>query len=502
MIKKTAPHIIVIFGASGDLTKRKLVPAFFNLHQQDLLGHPFAILGVSRTKMSDKSFREKMKEFLPTDKPIDDFLSHLHYESIQTTKKDDYQILKLRIDTLSNKIGAPGNIVFYLSTPPSMYSIIPKYLANIGFNNEDNGFKRLIIEKPFGTNLQSAQLLNKDLLKYFNESQLYRIDHYLGKETVQNLMVLRFANSLWEPLWNHKYIDHIQITSAEKLGVEKRGGYYDESGALRDMLQNHLLQLVGLVAMEPPTVIEANAIRNEMLKVFQSIRPLDPINLNENVVRGQYTASHIGGESIIGYREEEGVNPNSRTETFVAMKLQIDNWRWSGIPFYIRTGKKMPTRATEIVINFKPTPHHLFDSLTSTTNTPNQLIIRIQPDEGILLKMGLKEPGAGFKVKTVNLQFHYSDLSDSYVPTAYERLLLDCIHGDATLYARGDNVEKAWEIVQPVIKEWDNNPNTPLHGYPAGTWGPLESENLIATEASGWRYPCKNLANDGEYCEL
>jgi len=383
-----------------------------------------------------------------------------------------------------------------------MYSIIPEHLAAVGLNKENNGFKRIIIEKPFGINLQSARLLNKDLLKYFSENQLYRIDHYLGKETVQNLMVLRFANSLWEPLWNHKYIDHIQITSAEKLGVEKRGGYYDESGALRDMLQNHLLQLVGLVAMEPPTVIEANAIRNEMLKVFQSIRPLDPKNLNENVVRGQYTASHIGGESVVGYREEEGVNPSSRTETFVAMKLHIDNWRWSGIPFYIRTGKKMPTRATEIVINFRPTPHHLFDSLVNTMNTPNQLIIRIQPDEGILLKMGLKEPGAGFNVKTVNMRFHYSDLSDSYVPTAYERLLLDCIHGDATLYARGDNVEKAWEIVQPVIDEWDNNPNAPLHGYPAGTWGPLESESLIKYEASGWRYPCKNLANDGEYCEL
>ncbi|HPR61597.1 MAG TPA: glucose-6-phosphate dehydrogenase, partial [Prolixibacteraceae bacterium] len=419
-----------------------------------------------------------------------------------TTKKDDYHKLKQRIDSISAEIGAPGNIVFYLSTPPSMYSIIPEHLAAVGLNKENNGFKRIIIEKPFGINLQSARLLNKDLLKYFSENQLYRIDHYLGKETVQNLMVLRFANSLWEPLWNHKYIDHIQITSAEKLGVEKRGGYYDESGALRDMLQNHLLQLVGLVAMEPPTVIEANAIRNEMLKVFQSIRPLDPKNLNENVVRGQYTASHIGGESVVGYREEEGVNPSSRTETFVAMKLHIDNWRWSGIPFYIRTGKKMPTRATEIVINFRPTPHHLFDSLVNTMNTPNQLIIRIQPDEGILLKMGLKEPGAGFNVKTVNMRFHYSDLSDSYVPTAYERLLLDCIHGDATLYARGDNVEKAWEIVQPVIDEWDNNPNAPLHGYPAGTWGPLESESLIKYEASGWRYPCKNLANDGEYCEL
>jgi glucose-6-phosphate 1-dehydrogenase len=501
-MKKSAPHIIVIFGASGDLTKRKLVPAVYNLHQQDLLGHPFAILGVSRTEMSDEVFREKMKEFLPTDIPMDDFLSHLHYESILTTEKDDYSKLKKRIDQLKNDLGSPGNIVFYLSTPPSLYSVIPEYLANVGLSDESDGFKRIIIEKPFGTDLNSAKGLNKDLLKFFNESQLYRIDHYLGKETVQNLMVLRFANSLWEPLWNHKYIDHVQITSAEKLGVEKRGGYYDDSGAMRDMVQNHLLQLVGLVAMEPPTVIEANAIRNEMLKVFQSVRPLYKTDLQQNVVRGQYTASHIGGDEVIAYRNEEGVKNGSRTETFVAMKLHIDNWRWSGIPFYIRTGKKLPTRATEIVINFRPTPHHLFDTLANNLSKPNQLIIRIQPDEGILLKMGLKEPGAGFNVQTVNLKFHYSDLSDAYVPTAYERLLLDCIQGDATLYARGDNVEKAWEIVQPILDEWENNPEFPLHGYPAGTWGPHESEKLIANEANGWRYPCKNLANDGEYCEL
>ncbi|MGF7141200.1 glucose-6-phosphate dehydrogenase [Roseimarinus sediminis] len=503
MMKKTAPHIVVIFGASGDLTKRKLIPAIFNLHQKDLLGHPFVILGVSRTKMSDDEFREKMKEFLPEEESHRDFLSHLHYEAIQTAERGDYQLLKDRIEKLKKELNAPANIVFYMSTPPSLYSIIPEYLAEVGLNSEDDGFKRLIIEKPFGTNLESARKLNTDLLRYFNEDQLYRIDHYLGKETVQNLLVLRFANSLWEPLWNHKYIDHVQITSAEKLGVEKRGGYYDQSGALKDMLQNHLLQLLGLVAMEPPTVIDADAIRNEMLKVFQSIRPLNRSNLTENVVRGQYTESNIGGEKVVAYRHEEGVPADSRTETFVSMKLHIDNWRWGGIPFYIRTGKKLPTRATEIVINFRPTPHHLFDNTPGINlNQANQLIIRIQPDEGILLKMGLKEPGAGFNVKTVNLDFHYSDLSDAYVPTAYERLLLDCIQGDATLYSRGDNVEKAWELVQPVLDEWNNNPDFPLHGYPAGTWGPHEAEKLISGEANGWRYPCKNLANDGEYCEL
>lgn len=501
-MKKTDPHIVVIFGASGDLTKRKLIPALYNLHQQDLLGHPFAILGVSRTEMSDTEFQNRMKEFLPDTEGCRDFVSHLYYESIQTTQQDEYAKLKRRIDALQSEDNIPANVLFYLSTPPNMYSIIPKYLSAYGLNDEEDGFKRLIVEKPFGTDLQSAKQLNNDLLQYFQEQQIYRIDHYLGKETVQNLLVLRFSNSLWEPLWNHKYIEQIQITSAEKLGVEKRGGYYDQSGALKDMLQNHILQLMALVAMEPPIVIEADAIRNEMLKVFQSIRPLQRENLSDNVIRGQYTASKIKGEEVKGYREEEGVNPESRTETFAAMKLHVDNWRWGGIPFYIRTGKKLPTRATEIVINFKPTPHHLFDKVEGTSFTQNQLIIRIQPDEGILVKMGLKEPGAGFNVKSVNLDFHYSDLSDAYVPTAYERLLLDCIQGDATLYARGDNVEKAWEIVKPVLDEWNENTEFPLHGYPAGTWGPLASEELIAKEESGWRYPCKNLSNDGEYCEL
>jgi glucose-6-phosphate 1-dehydrogenase len=452
--------------------------------------------------MDDEEFREKMREFLPNDDTTSDFISHLHYQPIQTAEKSDYPKLKDRIDQLKEKLGAPGNIVFYLSTPPSLYHVIPEYLKSVGLNIENDGFKRLIVEKPFGTNLKTARELNKNLLNYFNEEQLYRIDHYLGKETVQNLMVLRFSNSLWEPLWNYKYIDHIQITSAESLGVESRGGYYDDSGTLKDMLQNHLLQLVAMVAMEPPTIINADAIRNEMLKVFQSLRPIKRESLNETLVRGQYTASNIKGEPTKGYREEKGVNPDSRTETFVAMKLHIDNWRWAGIPFYIRTGKKMPTRATEIVINFRPTPHHLFDTMDISLTKPNQLIIRIQPDEGLLLKLGLKEPGAGFNVQPVDLRFHYSDLSDTYVPTAYERLLLDCIQGDATLYARGDNVEQAWEFVQPILDEWTENPDFPLYGYPAGTWGPHESEKLIANEVNGWRYPCKNLANDGKYCEL
>jgi glucose-6-phosphate 1-dehydrogenase len=501
-MNQTKSHIAVIFGASGDLTQRMLIPALFNLHKQNLLEHPYTILGVSRTPLSDKQFRDKMQGFLPADDTTPDFLNHLHYQPLETSTEQEYHKLKELIERIKKEKNMPGNILFYLSTPPKLYSVIPKHLATVGLNKENGGFRRLVVEKPFGHNLASARELNSDLLKYFRENQIYRIDHYLGKETVQNLLVLRFANSLWEPLWNHKYIDHVQITSAEKLGVEKRGGYYDQSGALRDMVQNHLLQLVGLVAMEPPTVIGADAIRNEMLKVFQSIRPLNRKNLNDNTVRGQYTSSIIKGENVKGYREEDGVNPASRTETFAAIKLHIDNWRWSGIPFYLRTGKKLPARVTEIVIHFRPTPHHLFDSVHGTTNIPNQLIIRIQPDEGLLLKMGLKQPGSGFTVKTVNLDFHYSDMAENYLPTAYERLLLDGINGDATLYARGDNVEKAWEIVQPILDEWEENPDFPLHGYPAGTWGPRAADELIAGEESGWRYPCKNLSNDGEYCEL
>ena len=334
-------------------------------------------------------------------------------------------------------------------------------------------------------------------MHYFNEEQIYRIDHYLGKETVQNMLVTRFSNGILEPLWNRRYIERVEITSAESLGVESRGGYYDQSGALRDMLQNHLLQLVGFVAMEPPVVIEADAIRNEIMKVFQSIRPIKENEVKDFVIRGQYIESKIKNEMVKGYRQEKGVNPNSRTETFVGLKFFIDNWRWSGVPFYIRTGKKLPTRVTEIVIQFKSVPHHLFND---DNEGKNQLIIRIQPDEGILLKIGMKTPGAGFKVKTVNMDFHYSDLADIHVPAAYERLLLDCMQGDATLYARGDSVEEAWKFVQPILNAWQNHNDIPVFGYPAGTWGPEDSDKLIPGE--GWRYPCKNLTDDGLYCEL
>ncbi len=503
-MKTPEPHILIIFGASGDLTKRKLIPALFELYAQKLLPERFAVLGVSRTDLSDQDFRNKMGEFLPestqNNTAIAQFKETLFYQSLNTSDATDYPRLKARLEIIGNELSIPANYIFYLSTPPQLYPVIPQILAEAGLNDVSQGFRRLIIEKPFGTDLASARELNRNLLSFYKEEQLYRIDHYLGKETVQNMLVTRFSNGIFEPIWNHNFIHHIEITSAETLGVEDRGGYYDHSGALRDMVQNHLMQLVGYVAMEPPVVIEANAIRNEMLKVFQSMRPIREADIASQVFRGQYTQSHIGNELIPGYREEKDVDPQSRTETFVAFNFFIDNFRWAGVPFYIRTGKKLPTRVTEVVIYFKTTPHHLFQYQSDLEPVNNQLVLRIQPDEGVLLKIGMKVPGAGFKVQNMNMDFHYTELSGTYLPSAYSRLLLDCMQGDATLYSRSDAVEKAWEYVQPILDAWQNNPDIPIYGYPAGTWGPESVENMI--DDGSWRKPCKNLSHDGEYCEL
>ncbi len=510
MLTKPNNQVLVIFGASGDLTYRKLIPSVFDLYKQRLLPGNFAVLGVSRSKLTDDSFREKMIEGIHNfssfkeinNEEVNEFVQLLHYLSIDTEKAEDYSQLKERLHKIDEDHQTEGNYIFYLSTPPSMYNVIPAYLAQQGLNKNKKSFRRIIIEKPFGVNLKSAIDLNKFLLEHFEERQIYRIDHYLGKETVQNLLVTRFANSIYEPLWNRNYIDHVEVTAAESIGVEGRGGYYDSSGALRDMIQNHLLQMVALVAMEPPTEISALAIRNEKLKVFQSIRPLKEDELFKNVIRGQYVASNIKGKYQKGYREETGVNPQSRTETFIALKLYIDNWRWGGVPFYLRTGKKLPTRVSEVVIHFKPTPSNLFVANKDSFKTGNQLVIRIHPDEGILLKTGMKVPGAGYVVRDVNMDFHYKDLDSKYLPGAYERLILDCMVGDPTLYTRGDALEDAWAFVQPILDFWENNPDAPLHGYPCGTWGPEDAEKLFGNGEQTWRYPCKNLADDGIYCEL
>ena len=509
-MNKPKNHILVIFGASGDLTYRKLIPAVFDLFNQKLLPKNFAILGIGRTEMENEDFRSKMQEGIeqfsvtkPAGKDeISSFVNQLYYFSFDTQSPDEYALLKWQLRELDEKCGTDGNFIYYMATPPSMYSVIPAQLAKQGLSDENDGFKRLIVEKPFGYDLETAQKLNKELLQHFKEEQIYRIDHYLGKETVQNLLVTRFSNGIFEPLWNRNYIHHVEITSAENIGVGNRGGYYEGSGAMRDMIQNHLLLLVGIVAMEPPTIIDSTNIRNEIAKVFHSLRPINEEEVPNYVIRGQYIASNIKGEKVKGYREEKGVDPNSRTETFVAMKCFIDNWRWADVPFYIRSGKMLPTRVTEIVIHFKSTPHHLFANNESIVNNHNQLVIRIQPDEGLLFKFGMKVPGAGFKVQNVNMDFHYSDLDSTHLPSAYERLLLDCMLGDSTLYHRGDAVEAAWRFVDPILKAWKNNSELKVHGYPAGTWGPDVSDNLIEGENITWRYPCKNLANDGNYCEL
>lgn len=499
--------IFVIFGASGDLAVRKLIPAIFELYQGKYLPENFAVLGVSRSSYTDAAFRKKVfseSEFIDPviSKEHKNFAERLSYVPIQTAEKKDYAKVKKQLAKLDKKFNIGGNYIFYLSTPPFLYKTIPACLAAHGLNEEKDGWKRLVIEKPFGYDLETAIELNKDIKQYFEEDQIYRIDHYLGKETVQNLLVTRFANGIFEPLWNRNYIDHVQITNAENLTVGSRGGYYDKSGALRDMFQNHLMQIVAHVAMEPPIAADAKAIRNEKLKLLQSIRPIKESDVSKQVIRGQYTSSTIGEETVKGYRQEEGVPDDSKTATFIALKFFIDNWRWAGVPFYVRSGKALPTKVTEVVITFKDPPHALFRKEEMVYNDNNHLVIRIQPDEGLLLKFGMKVPGAGFEVKDVGMDFHYSDLANTHVPAAYERLLLDVIKGDATLYARGDSVEEAWRFVDPILKAWEDNPDIKVYGYPAGTWGPMVASKLIESDDVTWRNPVKELTTEDDFSEV
>jgi glucose-6-phosphate 1-dehydrogenase len=501
--------ILVIFGATGDLTSRKLVPALFSLKNQGLMPEKCAFIGVGRSEKSAEDFRKDMEKAVrefSEDKDagfsnIKQFTGCIDYFKMDYQSPGDYDKLRQEIEKINADRGTGGNIIFYMATPPSLYEVIATNIAKAGMGSQNDGFRRFIIEKPFGYDLESARNLNKTLHILIQEDQIYRIDHYLGKETVQNLLVTRFANGIFEPLWNRNYVHRIEITSAESMGVEDRGGYYDGSGALRDMVQNHLLQMVGLTAMEPPSSLEADAIRNEVLKVFQSLQPIKEEDVERQVIRGQYTPSKIRGECVTGYRYEKDVDVHSRTETYVAIRFYIDNWRWGGVPFYIRTGKRLPTRVTEVVIHFKQTPHHLFRRVMGKLSG-NQLIIRIQPDEGMLLKFDMKEPGAGFNVKNVNMDFHYKDLADVRVPSAYERLLYDVMLGDSTLFSRDDEVETAWKFIEPIQKAWKNNPAIKVYGYPAGTWGPEPSNSLIEGEGLMWRYPCKNMADEELYCEL
>ncbi len=500
-------QIIVIFGGRGDLAMRKIVPALYELFLQGLMPERFAVVATGRSRIDDEAYRSEVNIALAgkagkeSAGDYDRFVKAFFYLALDPSVKSDYDKLSELLYRLRSGVGIAGNTLFYFSVPPEIYDGISPSLAAQGLSNEADGWKRLIIEKPFGYDYASAVRLNRRLLEHWQESQLFRIDHYLGKETVQNILVTRFSNGIFEPLWNRNYVHHVEITSSESLGVEKRGSYYEGTGALRDMIQNHLLHLVGFIAMEPPSSIDSTSIRNELVKVFESLRPIEPADVGKMTVRGQYTGAHVKGEWLSGYREEDGVSKASMTETFAAMKFYIDNWRWGGVPFYVRTGKRLPTRVTEAVIHFKPTPHYLFSGGSSCDGC-NQLIIRIQPDEGILLKFGMKIPGAGFKVRNVNMDFHYSDLAAGRIPDAYERLIHDCMKGDSTLYTRSDAVLAAWKFLDPVLQAWKEDPAIPVYGYPAGTWGPETADGLIEEPELTWRYPCKNLADDGVYCEL
>lgn len=499
--------ILVIFGGSGDLTKRKLVPSLYQLFKQGKLPDRFAVLGLGRTDYTDESYRphldESLRQYLAEgeyDASLSEqFLSSVHYLSMDPAVASDYPKLATRLSELDLLIRNPGNYIYYLSTPPSLYGVVPQHLMSVGLNRAEGALRRIVIEKPFGYNLDSALELNKIYQAGFHEDQLYRIDHFLGKETVQDIMALRFANGIFEPLWNRNYIERVEITAVENMGIESRGGFYDQTGALRDMVQNHLAQLVALTAMEPPVQFNADLFRNEVVKVYQSFRPMSDEEIRRRVIRGQYTESEWKGEHHRAYREEDKIPHDSRTETFLAMKLYIDNWRWQGVPFYIRTGKMMPTKVTEIVVHFKPTPHKMFTTIDGGA-VPNQLVIRIQPDEGISLKFAAKVPGSGFEMKKVAMNFTYDQLGGLASGDAYSRLLEDCMLGDSTLFTRSDAVEMSWRFFDPILRLWQEE-DFPLYGYPAGTWGPKQSDLIIERDHS-WTNPCKNLTNSELYCEL
>ncbi len=499
-LERTAePCVVVIFGASGDLTKRKLVPALYRLVQERLVPAEFAIVGAARSPMSHDDFRTKMKESVQKfselkqvdDEVWDSFAQGLYYLPVDIGTAEDYRQLGALLDKIDEERGTQGNRVFYLSTAPSLYAEAVKQLGEAGLAKpKGKGWVRVIIEKPFGTDLDSAQELNQQIHQHLDESQIYRIDHYLGKETVQNLLVFRFANGIYEPLWNRQYIDHIQITNAETVGVEGRGGYYEKSGVVRDMIQNHVFQVLSLVAMEPPASLNSESVRDEKIKAMTAARRFTPERVRAECVRGQYGAGSINGQPVPGYREEEGVALDSATETFSLITMYFDNWRWSGVPFYIRSGKRLAKRVTEIAIQFKDAPHKLFGKEMMEQMTPNQLVIRIQPDEGITMRVAAKVPGQVTRIRDVNMDFRYGASFGVQLAEAYERLLLDCILGDPTLYARTDMTERGWEIVMPILEEWSaTKAEAPFPNYEAGTWGPQAAHDLLEREGRRWRRP-------------
>jgi glucose-6-phosphate 1-dehydrogenase len=486
------PCGIIIFGASGDLTHRKLIPALYSLYLQGLLPKTFAVIGVARTAMGEAEFRQKSHDAIRPEPGIEwkSFAEHLFYFSGDFKQKDDYQGLGEFILEKDKSRLFSENILFYVATPPSAY---PKIIENLkesglsGRERESRGWTRIIIEKPFGRDLKTASALNYLADQAFEEKQIFRIDHYLGKETVQNILAFRFANSIFEPVWNRQYIDHIQITAAEGIGIEGRGAYYEEAGALRDMVQNHMFQLLALVAMEPPIALDADSIRDEKIRVWRAIRPIASDQVNQFTARGQYRRSLVKGVEVKGYREEEKVDPQSMVETYVAAKFFIDNWRWEGLPFYLRTGKHLPKRVTEIAIHFKRVPHLLFRRLSDHRQEPNLLLLRIQPDEGISLKFEAKRPGPGIELKSEILDVHFNETLENRKDSAYERLLLDAMRGDQTLFTRRDGIEAAWELIDSIIEGWKKEPPGDFPNYDAESWGPPSADELIQRDGRSWR---------------
>jgi glucose-6-phosphate 1-dehydrogenase len=496
MARTPEPCTMVIFGASGDLTSRKLVPALYNLARERRLAAGFSVLGFARRDWSDAFFREEMLNGVNANsrsgvaEPAlwESFASGIHYHQASFDDPSGYVSLRERIEELDRERGTAGNRVFYLATPPESYAEIIRQLGAVGLNRSpEGGWTRIIIEKPFGRDLASAQALNQEVLAVFDEDQVYRIDHYLGKETVQNLLVFRFANGIFEPLWSRRYVDHVQITVSETVGAEERGGYYDKSGAMRDMIQNHLMQLLCLVAMEPPVHYDANAVRDEKVKVLRAIRPIAPEAVAQYTARGQYSPGSVGGSPARGYREGKGIDPASQTETYVALKLEVENWRWAGVPFYLRTGKRLPKRMSEIAIQFKAAPLMLFRDELSSAVEANILAIKIQPDEGITLKFNSKVPGQVNQIRPVTMDFRYGSAFGVSSPEAYERLLLDCMLGDGTLFTRRDEVEASWSLITPIHQGWEAGPPQPFPNYEAGSWGPKEADELLARDGREWR---------------
>jgi glucose-6-phosphate 1-dehydrogenase len=489
------PCNIVIFGATGDLTHRKLLPALYNIFASGELPPEVSIIGFARRPKTDDEFRNEMGEAVRKfsrqtvrDELWDNFAKSLFYHQSDFDNADGYRSLGERLNQLDHERGTGGNRLFYFAAGPEQFETILQHLKEAGLNKSPNGgWSRVIIEKPFGTDLASARELNRVVDSAFSEDATFRIDHFLGKETAQNIMVLRFANAIFEPLWNTRYIDHVQITAAETLGVEARGGYYETAGALRDMVQNHLIQLLCLVGMEPPSDLRADSIRDEKVKVVRSFHRMSPEEVAKNVVRGQYTAGAIAGKPVPAYREEERVSKTSKIDTFVALKLAVDNWRWSGVPIYLRVGKRLPKSGTEISIHFKPAPQVLFNKADDDREEDNVLVIRIQPDEGTSLRMQAKVPGTSFRVESVKMDFHYGTSFGKPSPEAYERLLLDAMSGDPTLFARRDEVEQAWEFIDKIEHAWADSEPPPLHEYPAGSWGPDAADELLARDGRAWR---------------